>query len=161
MTEPTTQTGPFLKPVILVIDEDRDFLADCVMPLIQAGYEVLTAIDNLEAQYLCELYPRPIHLVMLDLPLEPYLCIDGMSPRQYGNKMVAMIRVKRPTSHILLTSPTPAWKVSRQRLGATLWQFPLLPRPCSASELLTTIQAILLTGPESPTPPAISMGRCA
>ena len=30
---------------------------------------------------------------------------------------------------ILLTSPTPAWKVSRQRLGATLWQFPLLPTP--------------------------------
>ena len=134
MTEPTTQTGPFLKPVILVIDEDRDFLADCVMPLIQAGYEVLTAIDSLEAQYLCELYPRPIHLVMLDIPLEPHLCIGDMSPRQYGNKMVALIRVMRPSSHILLTSPTPAWKVSRQRLGATLWQFPLLPRPCSASE---------------------------
>ena len=58
--------------MILVIDEDRDFLADCVLPLIQAGYEVLTAIDSLEAQYLCELYPRPIHLVMLDIPLEPH-----------------------------------------------------------------------------------------
>ena len=157
MTEPTAPTGPLLKPVVLVIDEDRDFLADCVMPLIQAGYEVLTAIDSLEAQYLCELYPRPIHLVMLDLPLEPYLCIDGMSPRQYGSKMIALIRVMRPASHILLTSPTPAWKVSRQRLGATLWQFPLLPRPCSASELLTMIQAILVRGPQSPTPLSISI----
>ena len=75
--------------------------------------------------------------------------------------MMALIRVMRPSSHILLTSPTPAWKVSRQRLGATLWQFPLLPRPCSASEMLNMIQAILGTGPESPTPPAISMSRCA
>ena len=161
MTEPTAQTGPLLKPVVLVIDEDRDVLADCVMPLIQAGYEVLTAIDRLEAQYLCELYPRPIHLVLLDIPLEPHTCVDGMSSREYGNKMVAMIRVMRPSSHILITSPTPAWKVSRQRLGATLWQFPLLQRPCAASELLNKIQAILLTGPDFPTPPAVPMSQCA
>ena len=145
MTEPTAPTEPLLKPVVLVVDEDRDFLTDCVVPLIQTGYEVLTAMDSLEAQYLCELYPRPIHLVMLDIPLEPYTSIDGMSPRQYGNKMIALIRVMRPSSHILLTSPTPAWKVSRQRLGATLWQFP----------------SILGTGPKSSSPPAISMGRCA
>ncbi len=49
MTEPTAPTEPLLKPVVLVIDEDRDFLADCVMALIQTGYEVLTAIDSLEA----------------------------------------------------------------------------------------------------------------
>ena len=143
MTEPTAPTEPLLKPVVLVIDEDRDFLADCVVPLIQTGYEVLTAMDSLEAQYLCELYPKPIHLVMLDIPLEPHLCIGDMSPRQYGNNMVALVRVTRPSTHILLTTPTPAWKVSRQRLGATLWQFPLLPRPCSVSELLNTIQTIL------------------
>ena len=47
------------------------FSTDCVMPLIHAGYKVLTAVDSLEAQYLCELYPRPIHLVMVDIPLEP------------------------------------------------------------------------------------------
>ncbi len=161
MTEPTAQTGPLLKPVVLVIDEDRDFLADCVMSLIQAGYEVLTAVDSLEAQYLCELYPRPIHLVLLDIPLEPHTCIDGMSPRQYGNKMVALIRLKRPSSRILLTSATPPWKVSRQRLGASLWQFPLLQRPCTASELLSRIQAILLTDPESPTPPSLPVGHYA
>jgi hypothetical protein len=157
MIEPTVQTGPLLKHVILVVDEDRDALADWVMPLIQAGYEVLTAIDSLEAQYLCELYPRPIHLVLLDIPLEPHTCINGLSPRQYGNWMVAMIWVKRPTSHILITSPTPAWKVSRQRLGATLWQFPLLHHPCPASEMLNKIQALLLIGSESPPPLPISM----
>jgi DNA-binding response OmpR family regulator len=162
MTELTAQNGSLLKSVILVIDEDRDFLADCVMPLIQAGYEVLTAIDSLEAQYLCELYPKPIHLVMLDIPLEPHTCINDLSPQQYGKKMVAWLRVKRPSSHILITSLTPAWKVSRQRLGATLWQFPLLQWPCSASEMLNKIQALLLTGPESPpTPPAIALSQCA
>jgi hypothetical protein len=49
MTEPTAPTEPLLKPVVLVIDEDRDFLEDCVMAYIQTGYEVLTAIDSLEA----------------------------------------------------------------------------------------------------------------
>jgi hypothetical protein len=33
-------------PVILLMDGDRDFLADCVMPLTQAGYVVLTAVDS-------------------------------------------------------------------------------------------------------------------
>ncbi len=41
-------------PVVLIIDTDRDFLGDCVMPLVQAGYEVLTALDSQEVQYLCE-----------------------------------------------------------------------------------------------------------
>ncbi len=157
----TSQNGSSQKPVVLVVDEDRDFLADCVMPLIQAGYEVLTAVDSQEAQYLCELYPRPIHLMILDIPLEPHLRIEDMAPRQYGTKLVAMMRVKRPSSRILITSATPAWKVSRQRLGASLWQFPLLQRPCTGHDLLTKIQSILPTDPQSPSPPSIPISQCA
>ena len=37
MTEPTAQTEPLLNPVVLVIDEDRGCLADCVVPLIRQG----------------------------------------------------------------------------------------------------------------------------
>jgi DNA-binding response OmpR family regulator len=57
-------------PVILLMDEDRDVLADWVMPLTQAGYVALTAVDSQELRYLCELYPRPIDVVVLDIPLE-------------------------------------------------------------------------------------------
>jgi hypothetical protein len=87
--------------------------------------------------------------------------MEDMSPRQYGNKLVAMIRVKRPSSRILLTSATPAWKISRQRLGASLWQFPLLQHPCTGHDLLTKIRTILPTDPESPPPPLIPMSQCA
>ena len=112
------------------------------MPLIQAGYEVLTAVDGQEAQYLCELYPRPIHLMILDIPLEPHLHIEDMAPRQYGNKLVAMIRVKRPSSHILLTSHNAAMEGQQATARGLLWQFPLLHRPCSGNDLFNKIQAI-------------------
>lgn len=161
MIVPTAQNQFPSTPVVLIIDGDRDFLADGVRPLIEAGYEVLTAVDSQEAQYLCELYPRPIHLVILDIPLEPYIHIEDMSPRQYGNKLVTMIRVQRPSSRILLTSATPAWKVSRQRLGASLWQFPLLQRPCTGQDLLAKIQLLLPTDPELPPPPSIPTSRFA
>jgi hypothetical protein len=77
--------------------------------------------------------------VILDISFEPHRWIEGLDPRHYGTALVAMIRV------IVLTSPSPAWKISRQRLGPTLWQFPRLPHPCGANELLNTITAILST----------------
>ena len=40
------------------------------MPLTQAGYVVLTAVDSQELRYVCEFYPRPIDVVVLDIPLE-------------------------------------------------------------------------------------------
>ncbi len=147
-------------PVILTLDADRDFLADSVLALIQAGYEVLTAVDSQEVQYLCELYPRPIHLVALDIPLEPDASLEGLLPRQYGNKMAAMIRITRPGCTILLMSATPAWKVSRYRLGAALWQLPFLQRPCSGHDLLQKVRSLLPTSPDSPMSP-ISVRQCA
>jgi DNA-binding response OmpR family regulator len=148
-------------PVILIIDADRDFLADFVLALIQAGYEVLTAVNSQEVQYLCELYPHPIHLVALDIPLERDASLEGLLPRQYGNKVVSMIRIKRPCCPILLMSATPAWKISRYRLGASLWQLPFLQRPCSVLDLLQKIRSLLPTTPNSPVPSPISMRQCA
>ncbi len=148
-------------PVVLIIDADRDFLGDCVMPLVQAGYEVLTAVDSQEVQYLCELYPGPIHLAILDIPLERDASLEGLLPRQYGNKMVSMIRMKRPQSSILLTSATPDWKISRHRLGGLLWQLPFLQRSCSGQELLKKIQSLLPSTPQSPLPPPVTMRQCA
>ncbi len=148
-------------PVVLIIDGDRDFLGDCVMPLVQAGYEVLTAVDSQEVQYLCELYPGPIHLAILDIPLERDASLEGLLPRQYGNKMVSMIRMMRSQSSILLTSVTPGWKISRYRLGGLLWQLPFLQRSCSGEELLQKIQSLVPTFPHSPLPPPVTMRQCA
>ncbi len=143
------------------MDGDRDFLADCAMPLAQAGYEVLTAVDSQELHYLCELYPRPIDVIVLDIPLERDVSLESLLPRQYGNKMVSLIRVTRPTSSILLTSITPTWKLSRHRLGGSLWQLPFLQRPCTAQDLLQKIQSLLPTTPHSPPPPAVCLRQCA
>src|ERR671910_655836 len=82
-------------PVILLMDGDRDFSADCVPALAEAGYEVVTAADSQELQYVCELYPRPIDVFVLDIPLERDISLEGLLPRQYGNKMVSLIRVTR------------------------------------------------------------------
>ena len=148
-------------PVVLVMDGDRDFLADCVMPLTQAGHELLTAVDSQELQYLCELYPRPIDVFVLDIPLERDASLEDMLPRQYGNKLVSLIHVTRPASSILLTSVTPTWKHSRYRLGGLLWQLPFLQRPCTAQDLIQTIQSLLPTTPDSPLPPPLCLRQCA
>jgi DNA-binding response OmpR family regulator len=148
-------------PVILVMDEDRDFLADCVGPLTQAGFEVLTAIDSQELHYLCELYPRPIDVCVLDIPLGRDASLEDLLPRQYGNKMVSLIRVTRPASSLLLTSVTPAWKHSRHRLGGLPWQLPFLQRPCTAQELVQKVESLLPTTPDAPLPPAMYLRQCA
>ena len=152
---------PSTAPVILMIGADRDFLTDSVPTLIQAGYEVLTAGDSQEVRDLCELYPRPIHLVALDIPLERHVSPEGLLPRQYGNKMVSMIRITRPRCPILLMSATPAWKVSRYRLGASLWQLPFLQRPCTGQDVLQKVESLLSTTPDSPVPSPTSMPQCA
>ena len=148
-------------PVVLIMDGDRDFLADCVLLLAQAGYVVLTAVDSQELQYLCELYPRPIDVFLLDIPLERDASLEGLLPRQYGNRMVSLIRMTRPMSSILLTSVTPTWKLSRHRLGGLLWQVPFLQRPCTAQDLVQKIQSLLPTTPESPLPPPVYLIQCA
>src|SRR5688500_16475665 len=91
-------------PVILIIDTDRNFLADSAFPLPQQGFKVLTAVDSQEVRYLCELNPRPIDVFVLDIPLERDGALEDLQPRQYGNKLVSFIRVTRPSSSILLTS---------------------------------------------------------
>ena len=143
------------------MDEDRDFLADCVIPLAEAGYEVLTAVDSQELRYLCELYPRPIDVFVLDIPFERDASLEDLLPRQYGNKIVSLIRVARPTSSLLLTSVTPTWKHSRHRLGGLLWQLPFLQRPCTAEDLVQKIQSLLPRTPDSPLPPAVWLRQCA
>jgi DNA-binding response OmpR family regulator len=148
-------------PVILVMDEDRDFLADCVMPLAQAGFEVLTAIDCQELHYLCELYPHRIDVCILDIPLGRDTSMEDLLPRQYGNKMVSLIRVTRPGTSLLLTSTTPGWKHSRHRLGGLLWQLPFLQRPCTPQELVQKVQSLLPTTPDAPLPPALYLRQCA
>ncbi|MEP7152848.1 MAG: hypothetical protein ABI856_14155 [Nitrospira sp.] len=148
-------------PVILLLDGDRDLLADCVMPLAQAGYEVLTAVDSQELRYLCELYPSPIDVFVLDIPLERDVSLERLLPRQYGNKMVSLIRVTRPTSAILPTSVTPTWKLSRHRLGGLLWQLPFLQRPCTAQDLVHQIQSLLSTTHDSPLPPPMHLRQGA
>ncbi len=68
-------------PVILNIDAYRDFPADFVLTLIQAGHEVLTAVNGQEAQYLCELYPHPSDPVALDVPLQRDVSLEGLLTR--------------------------------------------------------------------------------
>jgi hypothetical protein len=148
-------------PVILIIDTDRDFLADSALPLTQEGFKVLTAVDSQEVQYLCELYPRPIDVFVLDIPLERNAALEDLLPRQYGNKMVSLIKVTRPTSALLLTSVTPTWKLSRHRLGGLLWQLPFLQRPCTAQDVVQKIQSLLPTTPDSPLPPPLYLRQCA
>jgi DNA-binding response OmpR family regulator len=154
------RTWTSTSPVILIIDAERDYLTDSVLALSQEGYEVLTAVDSQEVQDYSELYARPIHLVVLDIPLERDVSLEGLLPRQYGSKMVSMIRITRPCCPILLMSATPAWKVSRYRLGASLWPLPFLQRPCSGHDLVQKVRSLLPTNPDSPLPPPVYVRQC-
>lgn len=156
-----TSNGGAPRPIILIIDPDGDYLADCIMPLLQAGFDVLIAMNHQEVHYICDLFPRAIDLVLLDVPLDRHTRIEGRRWRDYGSQLVTLLRMKRPSIKILLTSSTPGWKLSRQRLGAVLWQFPLLSHPCPKAQLLDRIHTMLMAQPSDHSAQTDLLLQCA
>ncbi len=141
-----TRTSP-RAPTVMVVDDDAVTLKLCAIYLEAAGYSVLTTAGSSEAQHLCDTYPAKIDLIILDLMLyPPVVQIDhhtNTTPRVHGDKLLSILRQKRPLARVLLISATSLQTIGTRGMGRLVRQHPFLLKPFTREALLDKVQAIL------------------
>lgn len=134
-------------PTILVVDDDAVTLKLCATYLEAAGYSVLTADGSSEAQQLCDTYPLKIDLIILDLLLyPPAVQIDhhtNTRPRVHGDKLLSILRMKRPLARVLLVSATSLQTIGSRGMGRLVRQHPFLQKPFTRDVLCEKVQQLL------------------
>lgn len=153
MTQACPGTVPLRDTTVLVVDDDPDLLLLCATHLRSAGYAALMAVGSAEAQATCEIYPTRIDLILLDALLyPPAVDVDhdrNVTPRVHGDKLIPLLRIKRPLTRIMLMSATSPWALGGRGMTAALKTYPFLQKPFTKQALLDTVQAVLA----SPLPP--------
>ncbi len=157
MSQEPSVTVPTRDRTILVVDDDPDLFLLCATPLRAAGYAVLMALGSVEAQATCGVYPTRIDLIVLDVLLYP-TAVDvdherNVTPRVHGDKLIPLLRSKRPLSRILLMSASTPWTLGGRGMRSVLRTYPFLqkalyqaspaqqsaggPRKCSSGSQVT------------------------
>ncbi|MGZ8423258.1 MAG: hypothetical protein ACXWV7_10015 [Nitrospira sp.] len=130
----------------------------CATHLRSAGYAVLMAFGSAEAQAACEVYPTRIDLIVLDALLyPPTIDVDhdhNVTPRVHGDKLIPLLRLKRPLSRILLMSASSPRTLGGRGMNAALRVYPFLQKPFTKKGLLDKVQDVLA----SPLPPKSRQG---
>lgn len=114
---------------ILVVDDDEAVLTLLSDILTHAGYEVSTAQDGVKAL-------RMAQMESFDL-----LLTDLVMPDRDGIEVIQSIRKHQPKLSIIAISG--AFGGSMLRAAELLGAQATLPKPCSSSQLLTTIRKVL------------------
>ena len=140
---------------ILIVDDDVEMLSLCAVKLEANGFLVLKAIGSAEADRLCADHPAKIDLILIDVMLyPPEVQLDNLknvSPRMHGDKLVAILRTKRPLTPIMLMSASSPWKLGGRGMAGVLRQYPFLQKPFTGDLLLEKVRAILAgTEPAKP-----------
>ena len=133
MSHDVPPTVPRREITILVVDDDPDLLLLCATHLRSADYAVLMALGSAEAQATCEVYPTKIDLILLDALLYPAkVDVDhdrNVTPRVHGDKLIPLLRIKRPLSRFLLMSASTPWTLGGRGMNAVLRNYPFLQKP--------------------------------
>jgi DNA-binding response OmpR family regulator len=134
-------------PTILVVDDDPAMLTLCTSCLGNAGFSVLQAGGSAEAQAVCEDYPEKLDLIVLDLVLYPvHIQMDrpfNPLPRMHGDKLLPILRAKRPLTRVLLMSATSVQRLGGRGMGWLVRQYPFLPKPFTAGALVNKVTDVL------------------
>jgi CheY-like chemotaxis protein len=153
MAQPLPINMPPRDCTVLVVDDDPDLLMLCATHLQSAGYAILMAMGSVEAQETCDIYPAKIDLILIDALLyPPSVQVDharNLTPRVHGDKLIPILRIKRPLSHILLMSASSPWALGGRGMSGVLRSYPFLPKPFTKQSLVETVQNVLA----SPLPP--------
>jgi len=115
---------------VLVVDDDEMVRSLMATVLEEAGFEVLTAVDGVEALSVFEANADRIRLILLDM----------MMPRMDGEKVYAEIRARRPGAAIILMSGFSEEQVTR---GISDADAKFLKKPFQITDLLDTVQDVL------------------
>ncbi|MDG2308846.1 MAG: response regulator [Candidatus Binatia bacterium] len=115
---------------VLVVD-DEELVRNLMVTILEdAGFEVLTANDGVEALEVFEANSDRIRLILLDM----------MMPRMNGEEVYTEIRAKNPETSIILMSGFSEEQATRGILGDDA---KFLKKPFQINALLDTIQRIL------------------
>ena len=118
----------------MVVDDDAA-LRDAVCELLQSGgYDVLPALNALEALQICKTLPRRLDLAILDLAM----------PLMGGIDLAGRMRRKRPLRVLFMSGdPTVLGGDSARRLRDAAF----IQKPFTRDELLRTVRQVL--GPDA------------
>jgi CheY-like chemotaxis protein len=138
---------PPRKFTVLVVDDDPDLLILCATHLHSAGYAALMALGSVEAQTACDLYPTRIDLILIDVLLYPptvHMNDDrNVTPRVHGDKLIPLLRIKRPLSRILLMSATSPRTLAGRGMSGELRAYPFLQKPFTKPSLIDKVREVL------------------
>lgn len=115
---------------VLVVDDEEMVRNLMTTVLEDAGFEVLTANDGVEALEVFEENADKIRLILLDM----------MMPRMNGEEVYTEIRSKSPGTSIILMSGFSEEQVTR---GISDAEAKFLKKPFQISALLNTVQDVL------------------
>lgn len=124
-------------PTILLVDDEESVHALVMAVLRDRGYRMLTARDSDQALRLCESHVGPIHLLIADLVVPPFMG---------GSELAQCIRLLRPEIKVLYISGYHASDLVLDEVDDSAADF--LSKPFSPELLLNKVRA--LTGPISP-----------
>jgi DNA-binding NtrC family response regulator len=141
---------------VLVVDDDPDLLLLCATHLRSAGYAVLMALGSAEAQATCDIYPTKIDLIVIDVLLYPSTVdVDherNVMPRVHGDKLIPLLRIKRPLSRFLLMSASSPWVLGGRGMSRVLRAYPFLQKPFTKQSLLDKVREGLASALPPPKP---------
>ena len=124
------------KSIVLVIDDDTDFLGATRSLLQSAGYDVLTSSTGPKGLDMLRYAPRDIGAVVLDFNM----------PRFNGAETLQFLRKLCPQVKVLAVSGVSAKELPAEfREGVERF----VPKPFSSGDLLKTIEQLLQESPEA------------
>lgn len=116
------------RPTILVVDDQRDVRTLLTRILEAAGYQILSAVDGMDALRLCHTVGEPIDLLMTEIQL------PGLS----GIELAEHFRKLHPLASVLYVSASADQEVGHTPLAPD--SHALVHKPFERSYLLQQVQ---------------------
>jgi two-component system, cell cycle sensor histidine kinase and response regulator CckA len=119
------------EPTILLAEDDESVCALVVATLENRGYRLLKARDSDEALQISDAHPGPIHLLITDQVMPPFMS---------GVELAQCIRMLRPDIKVLYISGYQANDVVQDEIGSSLADF--LSKPFRPDNLLGKVKRL-------------------
>jgi two-component system cell cycle sensor histidine kinase/response regulator CckA len=119
---------------ILVVDDEDSIRNLAALVLENDGYQVLKAQHSDEALLLLDSYKEPVHLLLTDVKMDPFLT---------GCELAKCIRLLRPDIGVLYISGFPNNPMVQQEVMETRAAF--LAKPFSPRDLLEKVRSALVS----------------
>lgn len=119
--------------VVLIVDDDQDFVTLCRVLLSRAGFDILTAYNAESALRL--IYEQPPDLILL----------DDMMPGMKGSEMCVLLKADPTWQHIPIIMHTANQLYRDPDYAAQVPSDALLLKPALPPEIIATVKQVLNT----------------